>query len=452
MAQNLNPVRLADLLVDLREGLDVEVKNWLDLEGNDTDKAIFAKAALALANHGGGFIILGFEEAEGRFVEAPNRPPALDRYNQDRINGIVQRYSDPSFHCSVHLVPRPDGAIYPVVVVPGGHRIPVRARRDGPNGIQVSNHAIYIRKPGPRSEAPQNSQEWDALLARCLSNRRDEMFDQIRNLITGSTPRDDDAAEPARLERWIEEGLGRWQALVDGIPVGSGPRFPHGHYRFAYEIIGDRRPVGLAQLPDVIRASVVRHTGWPPFWYPNRAGIEPYPVDGAVECWLGGDPDTRPEDRDAAHSDFWRIHHEGLAILMRGHDEDCMQDQRAPIAPGTVFDICLPVWRVGEALLQAEQLAANLFEGPASIQFVAVYEGLANRELVSVDRRRMMHDGRVAHQNTIRLTSHVEASAITPNLPEIVTPLLAPLYELFNFFQLPIQLVSEELARMRGVR
>lgn len=50
--------RLADLLVDPREDLDCEAKNWLDLQGLNDDKATFAKAVLALANLGGGFIIL----------------------------------------------------------------------------------------------------------------------------------------------------------------------------------------------------------------------------------------------------------------------------------------------------------------------------------------------------------------------------------------------------------
>ena len=56
-------------------------------------------------------------------------------------------------------------------------------------------------------------------------------------------------------------------------------------------------------FPEVLRASVVRHSGWPPFWYPTRQGIEPYPFNGAVECWLGGD-EVAVTGSDAAYSDF----------------------------------------------------------------------------------------------------------------------------------------------------
>ena len=44
MPPEITSERLADLLVDLREDLDLEVKNWLDLQDNNNDKAIFDPA------------------------------------------------------------------------------------------------------------------------------------------------------------------------------------------------------------------------------------------------------------------------------------------------------------------------------------------------------------------------------------------------------------------------
>jgi hypothetical protein len=455
MAQEITRERLADLLVDPHEDLNFEVKNWLDLQGNNEDKATFAKAVLAIANHGGGFIALGLLETDLGIVEAEGRPATLDGYSHDLINGIVQNYCDPQFHCAVHIVDSPKGSVFPIVVIPGGHRVPVRARRAGPNGNIVHNNAIYIRRPGPRSETPQSAQEWDDLLSKCLRNRRDELFDHIRDLITGAVPQVEQPPEPARLDDWIRASFERWHTLTQGLPAHVGPRFSYGYYNFSYEIIGEHRQIAPSQLPDVLRASVARYTGWPPFWYPTREGIQPYPIDGAVECWLGGDSQTPIEERDASHSDFWRIHPDGLAFLLRGFQEDGIDGQRAasgPVLPGTIFDVTLPVWRVGETLLQAQRLAANLFDGPTTIRFIASYEGLSGRTLTSIDNRRHFWGGQVSRQNSITLKTHVDAHAIDTNLPEIVQPLLAPLYALFDFSELPIQLVVEELARMRGGR
>ncbi|MAL79931.1 MAG: hypothetical protein CMN55_12600 [Sneathiella sp.] len=447
MPQEFSRERLADLLVDPREDLNLEVKNWLGLQNSNNDKATFAKAAIAISNHGGGFIILGLSDEN--MLEADGRPPTLDGYNQDLINGIIQYYSDPPFHCEVHFVSNPDDAIFPIVVIPGGHKVPIRARRSGPNGNILADNAIYIRKPGPRSEMPQSAQDWDDLLGRCLRNRRDEMYDQIRDLITGAVPQLQQPTEPDKLEEWIDKSFERWSDLTEPLPANVGARFTHGFYRIAYKIEGQNRQLDTAEIPEVLRNSVVHHTGWPPFWYPLRRGIAPYLIDGAVECWLGSDDEAPIEQRDAAHSDFWRIHPEGLAFLLRGFQEDGMEDQRA-IPVGTAFDLTLPVWRVGETLLHASSLAAGLFEGPTAIRFVVTYEGLAGRSLISVGNRRNIREGRVAQQNSITLTTHIDAQAIDTNLPEIVRPLLSPLYALFDFFELPMQLVVDELARMRG--
>ena len=455
MSRTITPDRLADLLEDLREDLDLEVKSWLDLESNNRDKATFAKAALALANHGGGVIVLGFREADGTMEEAPNRPATLDRYNQDAVNGIVEKYCDPSFHCSVRMEATSDGALFPIVMVPGGHRVPIRSRRAGPGGDVLDADVIYVRKPGPRSEPPRTGQEWEDLLSRCQWNRRDELLGSIRNLLVGIVQQDTAPKNEERLERWVSDCFGRWESLSKQLPEEVGPRFPHGYYSFAYEIVGDAREIAMAQLPDVIRSTGVRYTGWPPFWYPTRTGIVPYPMDGAVECWLGGDTEGDVSEREAGHSDFWRISPDGLAYLLRGYQEDSerVMTSRPEIeGPGSVLDVTIPVWRVGETLLQAQSLASGLFDGSATIRFTAMYTGLRGRSLVSLEGNRSMWTRPTSRQSQIVLRAHVESSMIGASLPEIVHKLLCPLYALFDFFELPMQLVVDELGRMRRRR
>ena len=86
---------------------------------------------MALANHGGGFILLGFEDGDAGMIEAADRPKALTAYSQDIVNGIVEPYCEPSFHCEVRFESSPAGSVFPVVKVPGGHRVPCvrRSRR-----------------------------------------------------------------------------------------------------------------------------------------------------------------------------------------------------------------------------------------------------------------------------------------------------------------------------------
>jgi hypothetical protein len=52
------------------------------------------------------------------------------------------------------------------------------------------------------------------------------------------------------------------------------------------------------------------------------------------------------------------------------------------------------------------------------------------------------------------VVSHVEvrADSISPNLAEVLQQLLAPLYAVFDFFQMPLNVVEEELAKFRSPR
>lgn len=442
--------RLPDLLIEPREDLDVEAKGWLDLVGSNEHKATLAKALLALANHGGGFVLIGFDETDTGLVPAPGRPATLDAYTQDQVNGIVQSYAEPPFHCAVHHVAGAAGAVHPIIAVPGGHRVPIRARRGGPGNTTVQMHAIYIRRPGPQSEVPQSGAEWDALLGRCLAARRDELLSNMRDLLLGAVPQAPSApAEGERLGRWTEACLARWGDLVAGLPAGDPRRCPRGRYWLAYQLRGDFQRLPLPEFRDTLARSTARHTGWSPWWVPTRPGIEPYVRDGAVECWLGRDGDRLT---DAAHADFWRVSPDGLGFLLRGYEEDSPEITNRGFQPGRAFDLTLPIWRVGEALLNAGHLAINLGGEGSTMAFRARYEGLTGRELTVIARDRLWFEGRLSHEDAVSLETTVPVASISPNLVEVVHPLLSPLYALFGFFELPVDLVRGELTRLRANR
>jgi len=439
--------RLADLLRDPRENLDVELKGWLDITDNQEHRAVLAKALIALANHGGGFVIIGFEDTENGVREAQGRPATLASYTPDTINAVVLAFIEPTFHCDVQLVTQPGtGLVYPVITVPGGHQVPIKAKRSGPNERGIKKESYYIRRPGPQSEPPQTGQEWDALIRRCVANARDDLLDRFRSILAGgATPVETDLD---RVNQWFDASLARWRELAkEKLPSTHPARLQHGHYAVGYQIIGDIKPQRGAALREALQRGVVKHTGWPPFWVPTRPGIEPYMSDGNVECWLGPDRDAR----DPAHSDFWRASPHGQLFLIRGYQEDGLDNERTP--PGTVFDITLPTWRIGEILLHAASMAQQ-FEAPeAQIVLVVEWTGLANRELTSfANQRRVLFEGQRTRQDRYRTSIAVQADHISDTLPELVDRIVRPLYELFDFFQLPGTLVSEELTEMRANR
>jgi len=150
---DFNGPRLLELLRNPAEDLTFEIKEWLDLTQN-VHKAKLAQAMIALANHGGGTVLIGYAEQEnGAFIPAEPRPVNLSRYTSDVVNKISRAYLNPPVHCEVRHVTHPVSSLsLPVINVPGSHSIPIMARRGGPQG-QSSLQAgrVYIRRVGPTS-------------------------------------------------------------------------------------------------------------------------------------------------------------------------------------------------------------------------------------------------------------------------------------------------------------
>jgi predicted HTH transcriptional regulator len=145
---------LPDFLRSPREALDIEIKAWLDLSSDVNHRADLAKAIIALANQGGGYLVVGFAEgADGQFVPASSRPVDLSGLRQDAIQNAVQKYIDPPIQCRTEHIAHPEtGTCFPIVVVPGAHRVPIKARVGSPDGKLVKDR-VYIRGTEKRRAA-----------------------------------------------------------------------------------------------------------------------------------------------------------------------------------------------------------------------------------------------------------------------------------------------------------
>jgi hypothetical protein len=441
---------LEPLLAAPVEALDVEYKSWLDLRGNDEHKANLAKAAIALANEGGGFIILGIREQRPDLI-SEGRPPEIAPYDQDLLNGIIRRFASPPFHCALSLLRHPvTGHGHAVVRIPGGFGSPVMSR-SGTAGNTIRPHLCYVRKPGPESAPPENPADWDRLLSRCLRNRREDMLDAIRHIVSGGESATAPAVDEVRKQdAFITSARGEWEALIKDLPADAPARCPLGRYEFDYALLGEFERPSLADLLGRLRQAVVRHTGWPEFWVPTREEIQPHPVGDAIQCWIG-----TPEmgARDSAHVDFWRVSPNGRAFLLRGFAEDSRLIKH--IEPGAMIDITNPIWRVGECLLHAGNLGSTFVAHETlRVQLRARWYGLSGRSLGYFDSMQtfFMANTYATKEDSYLTETSVELSSISDNLPEIVHRFLLPFYERFSFYRLSIDTVAKELAKMRENR
>jgi len=266
------------------------------------------------------------------------------------------------------------------------------------------------------------------------------MLDAIRAIVTGRLEVAAAASADDEFTPFVTSARQRWAELVADLPPHMPAKFPHGSYEMAFGLVGAEPCAGLAELKDRLEiARQIKLTGWSTFLQIYTAGLDPYPHEDFVEAWVGRPVGADAPSRDPSLCDFWRASRHGQLYTIRGYKEDGLE--RRP--PGTCLDITLPVWRVGEGLLFAARLAET-FEGVEQILIHCRYTGLAGRALTSVSGHRMMSDGSISQTDEITLRGQATPGQVRDNLAEVLFPLLTPLYERFDFFRLPVQLVGEE--------
>ncbi len=423
--------RLQQLISHPREDLDIEYKGWLDLNSPD-HRATLAKAAIALANHGGGFVVIGFSEHGSDLLSQP-RSAEFPAVTQDAVNGAIRRYADPEFHCAVHFVNHPQSGVeHPVVVVPRTS-VPVMAKR-GCDGV-IANSRCYVRKPGPRSEEPQSGDEWRRLLDRCVRSSRSAMLDAFRAIVEGSPESAPAPDEQEKLRSFCDDSRTRWEELIEQLPQGVAARFPRGWYEIGFSLLGGEPAASVTELRErLAEARKIQLTGWPPFldW-------DQYPHGQCVEAWAGKPAPNRTMD-DPSLCDYWRSALDGNLYTIRGYTEDGLPDYQ----DGTVMDLTLPVWRVAESILFSGRLAET-FEDVDQIVVRCRFTGLNGRRLARVTPLRWYRPAGTSRTNDITSQVTVVTRQLHENIVEIVHRTLQPLYELFDFFSLPEALVRKEV-------
>ena len=180
---------LRELVRNPREALGVEIKAWIDpasVEG----QAKIARAALALRNYNGGFLVIGFDNETMQPVQT-NRPADVRvAFHADVVQAIISRYASESFEVTVHL-PERDGLEYPVIEIQGGLRTPVATKsdlNDSANRPLIRRDAVFVRSldaNGIVSTTPAGWKDWPRLVEVCFDNREADIGRFVRRHLSG---------------------------------------------------------------------------------------------------------------------------------------------------------------------------------------------------------------------------------------------------------------------------
>lgn len=436
----------AQALIDTPcRSLEVEYKSWRNLNHAE-DRAELARDIAALANHGGGHVIFGFDQDS---LIAEDTHPFQTNCTADQVRAIVRTYLDPPVACEVVTLRSALGNLHPTIRVASHGTVPICIRQDGPlvsSTRLIERGAYYTRKHGTLAQGPyigvprpascriEAPQDWVPLIRRCVRQDREALLAMIDASIEGcrQVPLLTDC-----LAAWHDAARAAFLRLVPLSPVTE--RLRRSHYALSYclELVGDEM-LDHAQLPELLRRAVfdlqtMFRGSLIMFDPPYRRAVRPRFVvddatgDGVTDflevAWLRDRPPTET-------ADFWRLSPRGFATIVRDYAEDSTAgNQQLGARPGTWFSPNVLAQEIAELVCHARALA-RFFSSVRRVHFRCEWWGLAGRELFD-PQANWAHRGSATDEHRL-VTLQVPAASLGQAWPDAVARIMAPLLRAFE--------------------
>lgn len=181
----------------------------------------------------------------------------------------------------------------------------------------------------------------------------------------------------------------------------------------------------LPKLRDAAERAPIHTFGWPIGAFLHREGIRPHPRADGIAAEI-----TR-EGRDAY--DYWALRRNGDFYWLGSLFEDDRDDGRGK---AVFFDT--RIVRVTEALLYCVRLYTALgLDRQRIVNITVRHVGLKGRRLSAANSARALHDERdPSHENESASHMTLRLEQIETELVVLVKQVIAPLFALFDFFEL----------------
>ncbi|WP_181183902.1 helix-turn-helix domain-containing protein [Prosthecodimorpha hirschii] len=256
-------------------------------------------------------------------------------------------------------------------------------------------------------------------------------------------------------DRFVREAMARWRDLTADLPKESPARFPHGWYRFDYELVGDLENVTISSLRNTIEKGNFSDSIMPILNINSLFGFKNIENDEYIEVFLN--PKYFEKINENVYNllvpEFGRVSSRGNAIFIRAYSED-LQNQ---FAPRRIFDTTEPIRKISKTILQARDfsriISCNHFE-EIIIKFRALYSGLYGRVLKDWTNpiAGLSLEGHPASSDEVTIQVNIPVNEVPSLIAEHVHPLVVSLYERFGERGPSLQSVKAEVAQVLSRR
>ncbi len=440
------------------ESLSIELKRWIDPDRPE-GAAKIVKAALALRNHGGGDLVIGFDDD----THEPDRDNVLQdveaAFHIDKIQALISRYASEPFEVSVEF-PERAGQPHPVISIPPGVKTPVAAKADlrSANGrTLISMHDVYIRSlrsNNTPSTTKATWKDWPNILEVCFDNREADIGRFLRRHLGGLTPEvvqgalgsiasglQPEVTTEEHLQRYLQESAERYSTVVEERGVQLPP---HGAWEVGLLFLGDDVPSHSANQTflNLLKASNPQYNPHWPIWQDSRAFLDeykPYPFENAWEALIV------TLDPPLPYIDFMRLDPKGQFYFRQAFYED-MRD----LEPMKFFDFTLPIKKAAEAIAVgiAFAKAMGCDVEKTQLAFGFRWTKLNGRELGSwIEPTRHLRPIGSAYQDEVSVFVEVPLETPLSALGGYVSQVVKPLFQAFDGYDGLGEDVIEDLTR-----
>ena len=189
---DMDSSRIQALVERPGENLSVELKRWID-PASPEGIAKIVKTALALRNHGGGDLVIGFDNDTCE-PDTNNVPQNVrEDFHIDKVQALISKYASEPFEVSVEFLER-EGQLYPVIIIPPGVKTPVAAKSDlqsSDGKALISVNDVYTRSLHSNNTPSTTKaiwKDWPSILEVCFDNREADIGRFLRRHLGGLTP------------------------------------------------------------------------------------------------------------------------------------------------------------------------------------------------------------------------------------------------------------------------
>ena len=407
------------------ERQDVEYKGSVPFESGSDFSLKLIKHILGMANIGGGWIVIGYDDAtlspdtnHSAEIAATYDTTTLSH----AVNSVVERGQQ--VHLSVYMEPHPATMVqYPIIHVEGFERFPFICRSSKSatdNGALVLQEGkVYIRRPGAETSEVSTQHDWQELIKQSVLQQRNDYLNEFADLLRRLS-----SGEISPTEN-VSAAFKAWMAEVKAGSSTQGHLSPKGGYIESAQ--------ALLHSPDS------KWTNQQLLCAAQRAGL-PFaavatPLTNGIEVRM---PAEYP-------SGYFYLKSDGMFYFSRPF----IEDTNAPSFISSLghpdkwlgFDIRIVM--IAGALLRGAALYRELGVPPNAPYLLSInHGGLQGRDFYVSRGYFSVDSGQTSRVDLSEWQHEVTQDIVTTQLKELTHAIGNSLFGLFNFANVPQVTVS----------